>query len=242
MKRVVAALFFFGISFGYVEAAVVAYLRALYEPMRQAIYSNRSPGDLFPLIRLDQLDAAGPEHMRRLSTELVREAATLIMLAAVALAVARSAREWIAAFAIAFGVWDISFYAFLRVLLGWPESLLTWDVLFLIPVPWAAPVLAPVLASVSMIAAGLLLLWRECVGSPLPWRWYHWAGVFAGGLVLVLAFTWDFHNTSAGGMPNPFHWPLFVAGEIIGLGAFMHAFTRPACGITQPGGKLAVRR
>jgi hypothetical protein len=79
------------------------------------------------------------------------------MLAAIALAVARNARQWTAAFAIAFGVWDIVFYACLKLLLGWPASLFTWDILFLIPVPWVGPVIAPVLVSLTMIAAGILV-------------------------------------------------------------------------------------
>ena len=87
-----------------------------------------------------------------------REVATLGMLAAVAIAVGRGSGQPFAAFLIAFGVWDISFYAFLKLLIHWPASLLTWDVLFLLPVPWVAPVLAPVLASLSMIGVGLLYL------------------------------------------------------------------------------------
>ncbi len=63
----------------------------------------------------------------------------MLMLGPVALAIARNARQWTAAFAIAFGVWDIVFYVCLQLLLGWPASLLTWDILFLIPVPWGRP-------------------------------------------------------------------------------------------------------
>ena len=92
--RVIVALFSFGITFGYVEAAVVAYLRASYEPLHQRIYPDRPATDLFPILRLDQLDAAGPQYRERLYIELGREAATLVMLAAVALAVACNLREW----------------------------------------------------------------------------------------------------------------------------------------------------
>src|SRR5438046_2450453 len=169
MKRIVIALFLFGITFGYVEASVVVYLRAIYEPLRQSI-SPRPPNELFPLITPRQLQAAGPENLRRLLTELGREAATILMLAAIGLAVARTFHEWAAAFLIAFGVWDISFYAFLKILIGWPASLLTWDVLFLLPVPWVAPVLAPVLASLSMIGVGLLYLVLDWRGRPVGLR------------------------------------------------------------------------
>jgi len=222
-KRATVALLLFGISFGYVEAAVVAYLRALGEPVRERFYPGRGPDDLFPLLKLEQLEAGGPELLQVLKTEFVREAATLVMLGAVAAAVGRGGAQWLAAFMIAFGVWDISFYAFLRVLLHWPESLLTWDLLFLIPVPWAGPVLAPVLVSASMIVVGFVILGRSWAGRPVRFGGLHWLGVFAGALVLILTFTWDFRNIAAGGMPNPFHWPLFALGEVVSLGTFVHS-------------------
>ena len=223
--RIVAALIVFGISFGYVEAAVVEYLRAIYNPLRLQLHPKRPADDLFPLISLSQLQDAGGEHDRRLHTELAREAATLVMLACVALAGTRNRRQWLAAFLIAFGVWDISFYGGLKILLNWPASLLTWDILFLLPVPWVGPVLSPILVSLSMIAAGLIVLRRDLQGTLPPFRWFQWALIFSGGLVVILAFTWDFRNTSSGGMPNPFNWPLFVAGEGIGLSGLM--FNKP---------------
>src|SRR5258708_5891646 len=109
MRRAVAALFLFGISFGYVEAAVVVYLRAIYDPIRRHLHPERGPNDLFPLITSQELAKTGPENPRRLVIEIGREAATMLMLGAVALAVARNIHDWIAAFAIAFGVWDICF-------------------------------------------------------------------------------------------------------------------------------------
>src|SRR5690242_14368047 len=108
--RVVVGLVIFGVAFGYVEAAVVAYLRSMYAPIRAQLYPAVPPGELFPLLTLDQLVAFGPEHTARLKIELGREFATLAMLASVGLIAARRAREWIAAFVICFGVWDIAFY------------------------------------------------------------------------------------------------------------------------------------
>ena len=219
MRRVIAALFLFGISFGYVEAAVVVYLRAIYDPVRQRIHPERKSGDLFPLITPQQLADAGPENPRRLLIEIGREAATMVMLGSVALAVARNFHQWFAAFAIVFGVWDITFYAFLKLMIHWPESLSTWDILFLIPLPWVGPVWAPVLVALSMIVCGLIVLRSESIrGTAL-----HWAAMLAGAAVIVIAFVWDFRNTSAGGLPNPFNWPLFLLGEAIGLTAFFAA-------------------
>ncbi|HTW66908.1 MAG TPA: hypothetical protein VME17_19950 [Bryobacteraceae bacterium] len=219
MRRALAALFLFGISFGYVEAAVVVYLRAIYSPIRQRLHPERNPDDLFPLITPQQLAAAGPENPRRLAIEVGREAATMLMLAAAALAVASNLQQWFAAFAIAFGVWDLSFYAFLKLMIHWPASLSTWDILFLIPLPWVGPVWAPCLVALTMILCGVIALRERGVqGRPL-----HWAGVVAGAFVIVLAFVWDFRNTSAGGLPHPFNWPLFAIGEAIGLSAFLAA-------------------
>src|SRR5262245_53438596 len=142
MLRASLGLILLAVSFGYVEAAVVVYLRHIYGPLRQALYSGRAADDLFPLIPIAQLSSA---HVRLLSVELAREAATLLMLSGAGLLAVRERRQWIAGFALAFGFWDTSFYLFLKVLLDWPASLLTWDILFLIPVPWVGPVLAPVI-------------------------------------------------------------------------------------------------
>jgi hypothetical protein len=223
MRRAVAALFLFGISFGYVEAAVVVYLRAIYNPIRARLHPERGPNDLFPLITQKELADTGPENTRRLAIEIGREAGTMLMLGAVALAVARNLHEWIAAFAIAFGVWDITFYAFLKLMIHWPESLRTWDILFLIPLPWVGPVWAPVLVAFTMIVCGVISLRAGGIRGRLP----HWAGVLAGAAVIVIAFVWDFRNTGAGGSPNPFNWPLFLVGEAIGLIAFLAAVKSP---------------
>src|SRR5277367_965185 len=158
MRRIVVALFLFGISFGYVEAAVVVYLRALYDPIRQQLHPDRKPHDLFPLISPEQLAGANPENPRRLAIEIGRGAATMAMLAGIALGCGRNLHESIAAFAIAFGVWDIAFYGFLRLMIHWPETLATWDILFLIPLPWIGPVWAPVLVALTMIGCGLIAL------------------------------------------------------------------------------------
>jgi len=222
MRRLVAALFLFGISFGYVEAAVVVYLRAIYQPLRAAIHPGRGSNDLFPLITPQQLAATGPENTRRLVIEIVREAATMGMLASFALAVARNFHSWVAAFAVVFGIWDIAFYAFLRILIHWPPSLTTWDILFLIPLPWVGPVWSPVVVALSMILCGLIALQRGVRA-----RLRDAAIILAGAVIIIVAFVWDFRNTSAGGMPNPFNWPLFLTGEIAGLIGFVSALTAP---------------
>ncbi len=191
LRRTVVGLFLFGISFGYVEAAVVIYLRALYEPLRQQLTPGRAAGDLFPLVDRDQMVAAAPETARLLNVEVIREAATILMLAAAAMLVTGERSLWLPAFSVAFGVWDISFYLFLKLWIGWPASLLTWDILFLLPVPWVAPVLAPVIVSITIVGCGVAALWR-----PVSIRSLHWIGLFLGGALVILSFTWDFRSRS----------------------------------------------
>jgi hypothetical protein len=218
-RRTVVGLLLFGISFGYVEAAVVVYLRTIYDPIRRQVRPNHLATDLFPLITPDQLRAAAPDRAGLLRIEIIREASTLLMLAGVALvSVGVNRPAWLAAFAVAFGTWDFSFYVFLKLLIGWPASLLTWDILFLVPVPWAAPVLAPIVVSLSIIGTGLLALIRT-----VRLRTIHWIGLILGTCAILLSFTWDFRNISGGGMPNAFPWPLFAFGETLGIGAFLHA-------------------
>jgi len=221
LRRTVVALVLFGISFGYVEAAVVIYLRALYEPLRQLLTPGRAPGDLFPLLDRDRMVAAAPETARLLNVEVIREAATILMLAAAAMLVCGERSLWLPAFSVAFGVWDISFYLFLKLWIGWPASLLTWDILFLLPVPWVAPILAPVIVSFTIVGCGLAALWR-----PVILRSLQWIGLFWGGALVILSFTWDFRHVLAGNLPHPFDWWLFLLGELLSVGSFLLAFFR----------------
>jgi hypothetical protein len=226
-RRTVVALLLFGTAFGYLEAAVVSYLRLLHEPARQRFHPGRAPGELFPLLTLEQLRSSGREQQQTLAVEIGRETATIVMLAAIALAVAENAGQWAAAFVIAFGTWDITFYIFLRALLGWPASLLTWDILFLIPVPWAGPVLAPVLVSAVMIAVGVWHFRSEAGGNSVYVSARHWAGILGGAVVIVISFAMDYPNLMAGRMPHPFNWGVFALGMTIGVASYGWAVSRP---------------
>ncbi len=128
----------------YVESAVVVYLRFLYYPNGFVVGSGWD------------LAAVAPAALR---IEVGREAATMVMLAAVALlAAGRSWWERLAYFMWAFAVWDVFYYVWLYVLLGWPPDLMTLDVLFLIPRAWVAPVLLPVtISGVMMVVAAAIL-------------------------------------------------------------------------------------
>jgi len=221
-KRQFLAILLFGISFGYVEAAVVTYLRPQFDAVRAMFTPPGSGGDLFPMLSPQQVRVAGPDIVRLVETEVAREAATLLMLGTVAAAAGGNFRQGFAFFLLAFGAWDLSYYAFLKVLIDWPKSLLTWDVLFLIPVPWSGPVLAPALVALTMVGTGLVYLWRESNGHSIRLRVVHWLCAYVGALLVLTAFTWDDRNIMAGGMPKHFNWPLFALGEILWVMTFLH--------------------
>ncbi len=137
--RTLAMAAAFGVAFGFVEAAVVVYLRSALglEPLGHGTFPV-SP-QAFP--------------HRLLLIELGREAATLVMLLSLAFLAARRTRERWAVFLYVFALWDIAYYAGLWITIAWPGSLLTLDVLFLIPVPWIAEVWYPLLVSGLSVAA-----------------------------------------------------------------------------------------
>jgi len=155
-------------------------------------------------------------------TEVVREGATIVMLAAVAAAATRTFPGWLAAFSIVFGAWDLTFYGTLKVLLGWPASLMTWDILFLIPVPWVGPVLAPTVVSITLLAGGIIGLVRE----PKRVDWGTWTLLVVGGAAIIAAFIWDWRYIVSGGYPRMFPWAVFGAGEMAGIGGVVRAQMR----------------
>jgi hypothetical protein len=217
VKRILCPLILFAIAFGYSEATQVVYMRAVAAPIRARL--GLPPDALFPLPQLDQV---GP--LRSLvPKEQVREAATILMLAGVAWAVARDFRTWLAALSLIFGIWDLAYYGWLRVLLGWPSSVLDWDVLFLLPIPWAAPVLAPLISASSLVWGGVIALLHPPVKiSKATWILF----AASSGLMLV-SFTWEWRYWIAGGMPRNFPWSIFAAAEILGVIGFLLTRRRP---------------
>ncbi len=217
--RLMAAVLF-ATAFGYVEAAVVVYLRVVYQPIHQGLHPNNAPHDLLPAVTLHQLRARGWEMERQLYVELGRELATLVMLTSVAWGMCRSRREWFALFALMFAVWDILYYVFLWLTIGWPPSLLTWDILFLLPVIWTGPVIAPMLVSCGLILGSVWALVREGRNRPLRLPLWCWLGMIAAGLVVIVAFCWDWRTVQAGGVPESFRWDVFLGGLFSGLAIF----------------------
>jgi hypothetical protein len=164
--------------------------------------------------------------------EVGREAATLIMLLSVTAAMSTDRWEWFLAFCLSFGIWDIFYYVWLWVFLGWPPSLLTTDILFLIPVPWVGPVLAPVIVSVALIVGSLLLLRLKYQGTRLSFPPWLWGLAIAGGGVVLLSFTLDFRVILAQMEPPPFRWGLFAGGVTCGAAALALGVSRLAGGST----------
>jgi len=202
-----AAVALYAIGMAFVEAAAVLYLRTIY-------------GGIDPLgPRHSPFDPA-PDFAR---IELVREAATMLMLASVGWLAGRGLGGRVGAFALAMGVWDIGYYVFLWRLSGWPASLLAPDVLFLIPLPWWGPVLAPVVSASVMVLAGAAMLARD-LGDGLPrLRRPTWLLLLVGVGVCLGAFMADaLAALVRGGLHaalaargGAFPWPLFGLGVLI---------------------------
>jgi len=206
----------FGIAMGFLEAAVVVYLRDLFYP----------EGFAFPL---------KPMSLHALSTEYLREIATIVMLLCVSIFGGRNACERFSIFLFSFGIWDIFYYVWLKVLLDWPASLFTYDILFLIPVAWIAPVLAPVICSITMIGIAGCIISLTQNGYAVVIRPHQCIVFIAGVLLIFITFIWDFSRIILHGgfigklwtlsadpdfqrivaeyVPNAFQWPLFAAGE-----------------------------
>ncbi len=202
----------FSVSMGFLESAIVIYLRALYYP----------EGFDFPL-------KAMPGYL--IATELIREAATIFILAGIAWLAAQSKSARLAWFLYCFAIWDIFYYVFLKLLLNWPLQWLTWDVLFLIPCLWVGPVLAPVILSLLMIAVAYFILKFENVKG-CEMNGYEYALLISGACIHVLNFCWEnlmymIHSGDQADLqvlhlnyiPSYFNWRIFAMGCLPILGA-----------------------
>lgn len=212
-----AWLFTFSVAMAMLEAAVVIYLRIIFFP--KAFH--------FPMVDI-------PNPLK--ATELGRELATLVMLWAIGYFGGHNKPTRFAWFLVAFAVWDIFYYVFLYVFLQWPESILAWDILFLIPVPWFGPVLSPVLVCLTLLAFAAVILYAQSRPFPLRTntgeRWLIWLGC----IVVLFTYTYDFllyaHRLEVSlkfafttYVPKSYNWPLFALGigtVITGIGMFLY--------------------
>ena len=162
MIKIIFKVIIFAISFGFIEAAVVVYLRHLLGIGFTPPHIERSeilfltPGIAF----LDPQTAVKIiTDTALLNIERIREASTLVVLATVAAIAGKQLKEKLTFFFLAFGIWDIFYYIGLWAIVRWPYSLLTPDILFLIPVPWVAQIWFPAL--VSLLAIAVLLIGKR---------------------------------------------------------------------------------
>ena len=212
---------------GYLETAVVVYLRAIYYPN----------GFNFPLVNMNTYIAI---------TELGREAATIIMLAGIGIVAGKNPTQRFAWFLYCFAIWDIFYYIFLKLLINWPESLLTWDILFLIPLPWVGPVICPCIISLSMILLSATLIYFNNKNSSIKINPGEWLLFITGSVVVILSFIIDCYKfiqsytplSPGRGIgsealeaishytPPKFDWWVFILGQTLILGAISLFYIR----------------
>jgi uncharacterized membrane protein len=216
-KNKVLILTLFAIAMGFLEAVVVVYLRVIYFP----------EGFNFPLPSFDTWI---------FEVELVREITTMVMLVTIGLLAGKTKNGRFGWFLFVFGVWDIAYYIGLKAFLNWPASLLTWDILFLIPVVWIGPVLAPVICALSMVVLGLLTGAVESKGGNPRFGKISWLMLILGSVLIFITYVQDFIGllyaedtlqsiflfdwyqlTSIASklVPDRFNWWLFGVGELM---------------------------
>lgn len=190
----------FAICMAYFESAVVVYIRRLYG-ISDLTFANPPVDNQIALI------------------EVGREAATLIMILAVGLITGRKAQSRLGYILYTFGLWDIFYYLWLKVLIGWPHSLMDTDLLFLIPLPWWGPVYAPVLISLLLVVFGASSVLKEEKGIPDHAAVIDWILLSAGALLMLYAFMADALKAMPAPIkmlnflvPGPFNWPVFAIG------------------------------
>jgi hypothetical protein len=218
----------FSIAMGFLESAVVVYLRQIYYP----------DGFTFPL-RFMALE--------ELSIEYLREGSTIVMLISLGIIAGSNFYQRLSFFLLCFGIWDIFYYVWLKVLLNWPPSFLTWDILFLIPVVWAGPVLAPIISAITMVIISGFILSFQQKGYPIRIKFLEWGLLFSGASLIFITFIWGyskiiiqtgfisrllilqtdsyFRKIAAHYVPSDYPWLLFMAGESLIL-CFLVIFIR----------------
>ena len=207
--KTVLWLSIFAVAMGFLETAVVVYIRELYYPT----------GFKFPVVSIKDVI---------IITELGRELATLIMIIAIAVIAGKNFAQRFVFFLYVFAVWDIFYYVFLKLLLNWPSALTDWDVLFLIPVPWVGPVIAPCIISLVMIAYTAMVVYLSVKEIKVVFRRYDWLVLISASIILIASFTEHYFRivTIEGVLkdsvnmmenirdfiPKSFNWLLFIIG------------------------------
>ncbi len=215
IKSKISAIIIFSIAMAALEGAVVVYLRALYYPN----------GFTVALKLID-------EHI--LLVEVVREIATLIMLVCIACLVGKRWHDRFAYFLLSFAIWDIFYYVWLKIFIDWPSSFFEWDILFLIPITWLGPVLAPIISSLTMIVFAIVILKKS---NPLKFSFLVTSCLLIGSVLILFTFMQDYGNlllntdsvfdypnllknerfvkAASIYLPKSYNWFLFILGELL---------------------------
>ncbi len=200
-RATAATVIAFAIAMAYLESAVVVYLQGALGAV---------VGDIFPL-------RPAAEAGDLLLIEVGREVATIVMIATIGALVGRSGLERLAWAAVVFGVWDIGYYVWLQVFTGWPGSLATTDLLFLIPLPWVGPVWSPVVVSVALVGVGLAVAARLRAGYDVRVARWHWVAGVTAGVIVIASYMIDSGRLLDGNLPGPYPWPIFAIGMALAL-------------------------
>jgi hypothetical protein len=198
----------FAIAMAWVESASVFYIRALVDRVE--------PYQPNPLPMNDTLGYV----------ELWREAATLVMIAMLGLLAGRTWRRRAGYAVLAFGAWDIFYYVFLRIVSGWPRTLFDWDILFLLPLPWWGPVLAPVSIALVMILWGTLTTQSRDAATGSRWTCaLGWTGILLA-LAVFMIDAWralpEGRDAVLRVLPATFNWPLFLLAVLLMASPALH--------------------
>ena len=222
-RRRWAIVMVFAIAMAWVEASSVFYIRALVDRIE--------PYQANPLPLETTYGALG-------NVELWREAATLVMIATLGVLAGRTWRRRAGYAALAFGAWDIFYYVFLRLISGWPRTLLDWDILFLLPLPWWGPVLAPVSIALVMILWGTLATQSGDGATGARWAWVlGWVGI----LLALAVFMIDAWRALPHGrdaiqqvLPTMFNWRLFWVALLLMASPAIHQIATSLRGRSWP--------
>ncbi len=208
----------FAAAMGFLEVVIVVYLRKLYYPR----------GFNFPLASIETWV---------INIEWIREFFTVVMLICIGFLAGKTLYEKFAYFLYSFAIWDIFYYIWLKVILNWPASFLTWDLLFLIPWPWAGPVITPIIYSVSITILALCIIHYKDKNYKIKLSKIEWVLFILGSATIMFTFLYDygqlifrwgfasefftlavnesFLQLVFSYTPTSYNWMLFIAGEIL---------------------------
>ena len=195
-------LMLFALCMGQVEASLVIHLRGIYYP--------GNPLEIFPLTLMTHRD---------LAIEIARELATILMILSVAMLTARGFTRIFATFVYLFGLWDLFYYLWLKIMIGWPVSLFEWDVLFLIPWPWLGPWISPALIALLFVVWGGWILYSL---NEVRFTRRTIVLFIVGALLALIAFLLpamplllEGEEAFRGYQPGDFRWSLFLPGYML---------------------------